>query len=82
MSSMWTSDARSDLSLAHLSPLGDLGVDLVPDLGLDLAGVAAEEGEEALGAAVDHVYLVQGHRVHHLLPLLELTLGTLDKPDQ
>ena len=70
MSSMWTSDARSDLSLAHLSPLGDLGVDLVPDLGLDLAGVTAEEGEEALGAAVNDVDFVQGYRVNNLLSLL------------
>ena len=75
-------DAWSDLRLALLPPLGDLGVDLVPDLGLDLAGVTAEEGEEALGAAVDHVDFVQGHRVNNLLSLLELTLGTLDKPDQ
>ena len=68
-----------DLGLALLPPLGDLGVYLVPDLGLDLAGVAGEEGEEALGAGVDDVDLVQGDGVRHLLALLQLALGALNE---
>lgn len=36
-----------------------------------------EECQEALGARVDDVDLVQGHGVHHLLALLQLTVGAL-----
>ena len=54
--------ARHDLGLALLAPLGDLGVDLLAHLGLDLAGVAREEREEALLPRVDHVDLVQADR--------------------
>ena len=35
----WRPYARHDLGLALLAPLGDFGVDLLPDLGLDLARV-------------------------------------------
>ena len=66
-----------NLCLAFLPPLCHLGVDLLPDLHLDLARVAREEGEEPLRAAVDDVNLVQRHRVHHLLTLLELPFRAL-----
>jgi hypothetical protein len=39
-------------------------------LWLNLAGVAREERQEALGARVDDVDLVEGDGVHHLLALL------------
>lgn len=52
-------DAGHDLGLTLLAPLADFGVDLVADLAADLAGVAGEEGQEALRAAVDHVDLVE-----------------------
>ncbi len=68
-----------NLRLALLPPLRHLGVDLVPDLGLDLPGIAGEEGEEALGPRVDDVDLVQGDCVHNLATLLQLALGTLYK---
>lgn len=40
-------------------------------------GLTGEEGQEALGAGVDDVDLVQGHGVHHLLALLELPVRAL-----
>jgi hypothetical protein len=70
---------RDDLRLALLAPLDDLGVDLVPQLGLDLARVAGEEREEALRPAVDHVDLVQRHRVHDLFAFLDFAFGALDE---
>ena len=70
----------SDLRLALLPPLRDLGVDLVPDFRLNLPGVSTEQGQKALSPAVDDVDLVQGDGVHHLLPLLQLALGTLHEP--
>ena len=70
----------SDLRLALLPPLRDLGVDLVPHFRLDLSSVPAEQGEETLGPAVDDVDLVEGDGVDDLLPLLELPLGALDEP--
>ena len=69
-----------NLRLPLLPPLRDLGVDLVPHLGLDLSRVSAEQGQEALGPAVDDVDLVEGDGVDHLLPLLELPLRALDEP--
>ena len=56
------------------------GFNPISDLGFNLAGVAGEEGEEALGAGVDDVDLVEGDGVHHLLPLLQLPLRTLHEP--
>ena len=44
------------------------------NLRLDLARVSREECEESLLARVDHVNLVQAHRVHNLLALLQLLL--------
>ncbi len=52
----------------------------ISDLGFDLAGVAGEEGEEALGAGVDDVNLVKGDGVDHLLTLLQLPLRALHEP--
>lgn len=40
-------------------------------------GLTREEGQEALGAGVDDVDLVQGHGVHHLLALLQLPIRAL-----
>jgi hypothetical protein len=50
------------------------------DLGFNLAGVTREEGEEALGAGVDDVNLVEGDCVDHLLTLLQLALRALHEP--
>ena len=69
----------SDLRLALLSPLRDLGVDLIPHFRLDFSGVPTEQGQKALSPAVDDVNLVQGHRVDDLLPLLQLPLRALDE---
>lgn len=68
-----------DLGLAFLPPLAHLGVDLLAHFRLDLSGVSREQRQEALRAAVDDVDLVEGHRVHHLFPLLELPFWTLYK---
>ena len=67
--------AGHDVRLALLAPVGDAQVDLVADLGLDLARVAGEERPEALLARVDDVDLVQRDRVDDLLALAELALG-------
>lgn len=72
-------DAGDDLRFPFLLPLPDLGVDLVPDLAADLARVAAEEGQEALGPRVDDVDLVQGDGVDDLAALLELAVGALQE---
>ena len=71
--------ARHDFRLALLTPLGHLGVDLFAHLAFDLACVAGEQRQETLRPAVDDVNLVQAHRVHHLLTLLQLPFRTLDK---
>ena len=39
-----------------------------------------EEGQEALSTGVDDVYLMEGHGMDHLLPLLELSLRALHEP--
>jgi len=72
-------DARHDLGLALLPPLGHLLVDLVPHLLLDLSRVAGEEGQEPLRPGIDDVNFVEGDGVHDLLPLFDLPLRTLDK---
>mmetsp|Transcript_97037 Transcript_97037/g.274490 ORF Transcript_97037/g.274490 Transcript_97037/m.274490 type:complete len:428 (-) Transcript_97037:7-1290(-) len=66
-----------NVCLALLAPFRDLCIDLLPDLPLNLASVTGEECEEALLPAVDHIDLMQVHRVHHLFPLLQLTLRAL-----
>ena len=71
-------DTGHDLGAALLSPLGNLLVNLLTDLGLDLTNITSEESHEALGARVDDVDLVKGDSVHDLLSLLELTLGALN----
>lgn len=42
-------------------------------------GRTRKKREEALGAAVDDIDLVQRHCVHHFLPLLQLSVGALHK---
>jgi len=51
--------ARHDFGFAFLTPLGDLGVDLGAQFGLDFASVASEEREETLCTAIDNVDFVQ-----------------------
>lgn len=70
---------RNDLCLALLPPLAHFGINLLTHFRLDLSGVSGEQGQEALCAAVDDVDLVEGHRVDHLFPLLQLPLWTLYK---
>ena len=50
------------------------------DLWFNLPGVSGKESEEALRSGVDDVDLVEGDRVDHLLPLLQLALGALHEP--
>ncbi len=45
------------------------------------ANGTGKEGEEALGARVDDVDLVQADRVDNFLPLLQLSLGRVDQLD-
>ena len=71
-------DTGHDFGAAFLSPLGNLLVNLLTDLRLDLTNVTCEQSHEALGARVDDVDLVKGDSVHNLLSLLELTLGALN----
>eukprot|EP00051_Salpingoeca_urceolata_P026918 m.479273 g.479273 ORF g.479273 m.479273 type:complete len:369 (-) comp21389_c0_seq1:118-1224(-) len=68
-----------DFGLALFSPLGNLCVDLVADLGLDLTRVTRKQRQKALRAAVDDVNLVQADGVHDFLALLKLALGSVNK---
>ena len=72
-------DAGHDLGLAFFLPFADFGVDLVAHFAADLARVAGEEGEEALGAGVDDVDFVQGDGVDDFFALLQLAVGALDE---
>jgi hypothetical protein len=69
-----------DFSLALLSPLRHLLVDLLPHLLRDFSSGSGEQREESLRAGVDDVDLVQGDSVHHLLPLLDFALGAVHEP--
>ena len=69
--------ARHDLGLALLLPLGDFRVDLLAHLAANLARVAGEEGQEALGAGVDDVNLVQADDVDDFAALLQLSIRAL-----
>lgn len=68
-----------DLRLALFPPLTHFGINLLADFRLDLSGVSGEKSQEALRAAVDDVDLMEGHCVDDLLPLLQLSLWTLNK---
>ncbi len=72
-------NAGNNVGFTFLAPLGNLGVDLLANLSLDLARVAGKESQKALRARVDHVDLVQRDGVDNLFALLELTLGGLHK---
>jgi hypothetical protein len=69
--------AGHDFRLALLPPLRHLLVDLLPHLLRYLPSRPGKQSQKALRPRVDHVDLVQGHRVHHLLALLYLPLGTI-----
>ena len=72
-------DAGDDVGFAFLLPVGDLGVDLVPQLGLDLASVAGKEGEEALRSRIDDIDLVQGDGVDDFFADLQLAFWALNE---
>lgn len=72
-------DTRHNFGSAFLTPLSHLLIDLLPHLGLNLANVTSEESHEALRARINHIDLVERHRVHDLLSLLELAFRTLHK---
>jgi hypothetical protein len=65
-------DTWHDVGLAFFPPLGHLLIDLFSHFLSDLSSSAGEEGQKSLGARVDHIDLVQGDGVHHLLALLDL----------
>ena len=44
-----------------------------------LQALTGEQGEKALSSAVDDVDFVETDRMHNLLSLLQLSLGTLHK---
>merc|ERR1719159_1841702 len=69
--------AWNDVRLSVFTPLRHLRVDLLAHFVLDLAGVSREESQETLGPRVDDVNLMQRHRVHNFLALLQLTLRAL-----
>ena len=64
--------ARHDRGPALLAPFGDLRVNLFPHFWLDLARIAGEQGQEALGPRVDDVDLVQRYGMYYFFALLEL----------
>ena len=66
---------------AHPYAINDSHTHINPtDLWFNLPGVSGKESEEALRSGVDDVDLVEGDRVDHLLPLLQLALGALHEP--
>ena len=68
-----------NLSLSLLPPLHHFAIDLISHFSLNLSRVPREQRQETLGSTVDDIHFVEGDSVHHLLPLLQLSLGTLDK---
>ena len=71
--------ARNDLCLALLSPLSDLRVNLVPELGLDFTSVSREERKESLSSAIDDVDFMQRNGVDNFSSFLDLSFWALDK---
>ena len=71
--------AGYDFGFSFFFPLADFGVDLIADFGANFARVAGEEGEEALGAGVDDVDLVEGDGVDDFFSFLKLAVRALDK---
>jgi len=67
-----------DFCSSFLTPLGNLLVNLLSDLGLDFTNVSSEEGHESLSSRVDDVNFVKGDGMHDLLSLLELSLRALN----
>lgn len=76
---IYKEDPWYNISLALLPPLSNLLVNLVPDLLLDFPRVPCKQGQKPLLSRVDHVYFMEGHSVHHFLPLFYFPLGTLHK---
>ena len=72
-------DAGDDFGAALLSPLGNLLVNLLTDLGLNFTDITGEEGHKALCSRVDNINLVECYGMNNLLALLKLTLRALDK---
>mmetsp|Transcript_6849 Transcript_6849/g.19132 ORF Transcript_6849/g.19132 Transcript_6849/m.19132 type:complete len:353 (+) Transcript_6849:536-1594(+) len=70
-------DAGNDGGPSLLAPFGHLGIDLIPHLALDLAGISREQGQETLLPGIDDINLVQTYGVDDLLSLLQLPLWTL-----
>ena len=71
--------SRYDLSFTFFPPLRDLGVDLVAQLGLDLARISGKEREETLCARVDDVDFVQRDSVDELASFLDFAFRALDE---
>ena len=71
--------ARYDLRLPFFSPLRHLRIDLVTQLGLDLACISGEERKETLRARVDNVDFVQRDGVYELASFLDFTFRTLNE---
>lgn len=69
----------NDLRFAFFPPLTHFGINLLADFRLYFPSVPREKSQEALCAAVNDVNLMEGHRVDHLLPLLQFSLRTLDE---
>jgi hypothetical protein len=67
-----------DLGATLLSPLGDLLVDLLSNLWLDLTNVSCEQGLEALGSGVDDINLMECDSVYNFFSLLELSFWALN----
>lgn len=71
--------AGDDFGLAFFFPFADFGVDLVADFASDLAGVAGEKSEKALGARIDDVDFVQADGVDDFFAFLQFAVGALDE---
>lgn len=72
-------DTWDDLGTSLFTPLGNLLIDLLTNLWLDLTDVTSKESHEALLSGVDDINFVEGNSVDDLLTLLQFTLWALNE---
>ena len=69
-----TAYTGDNLCLSFFSPFCNFGVNLVTQLGLDLARIACKKSKEALRAGIDNVDFMQCHSVNDFFPFLNFAL--------
>ena len=69
----------NNLSFTLFSPFSNFGVDLVAQLGFDLACITSKQRQETLTATVDDIDLVERYRMNYFLALLNLSFRALNE---